>query len=409
MRILIVCQHFWPENFRVNEICQDFIRQGHEVDVLCGIPNYPKGKFYDGYSYFKPRREEYHGAHIFRTGEIPQNKKLGALAVVLNYIYFPVAALFTIPVMLKRQHDLVFLYSLTPVFMSWPGLVIARLKKLPAIMYVLDYWPDSLFSVIKFKSQFMKKLFRRISRWHYFRADRIVTPSKGMKTKFIHEYGIDENKLQFIPQSCDPIYETVVRSDELHFRFDGRFNFVFAGNIGPAQALETLVQAVEIVRGMEKIPNFRFIIVGDGMSRESVEAEVKERNLQDYFAFVGFQLVETVLQYHELADALFVSLSDEPLFNIMIPAKIQSYMAAGKPILASLNGEGAEVVRNSVSGIVCTAMSVHELANSILEILHLNEKELIDMGNNAKLFYQTNYRHDIISNQFNKLIIESIQ
>lgn len=404
MRILIVCQHFWPENFRINEMCQDFIKQGHDVDVLCGIPNYPKGKFFSGYSYFKPRREIYDGASIFRVGEIPQNKKLGSLAIILNYFFFPFASLFTLPALMKRPHDLVFLYSLTPIFMSWPGLLLARKKKIPAVMYVLDYWPDSLFSVIKFKSKFFRSFFAKISRWHYKRTDRIITPSQGMIDKFVEDYGISRDKLGFIPQSCDPVYEKTVSSEELHKLYDGRINFVFAGNIGPAQSLETLVQAVSLLGKNPSAPQFRFIIVGDGMSRISVESEIDRLSLRDYFSFVGFQPVETVLLYQELADVLFVSLSDEPLFDIMIPAKVQSYMAAGKPILAALNGEGAEIVEASGSGLVCPAMSPDKLADKILEFLHQDKKSLYEMGNKARLFYQTNYSHDIISNQWNQLI-----
>lgn len=406
MNILIVCQHFWPENFRVNDICRDFIAAGHKVDVLCGMPNYPRGKYFKGYNYFRPRRENYHGADVFRVGEIPQNKKFGALSIILNYYFFPFASIFSLPRLLRRKHDVVFLYSLTPIFMSWPGLVLAKLKKIPSVMYVLDYWPDSLFSVVKIKNKLFRSHYRRVSRRLYRRADYIITPSDGMRHRFIDDYAIAPERLTFIPQSCDAAYETVVRDSELHRIYDGRFNFVFAGNIGPAQALHVLVDAVARVAAQLAEPSFRFIIVGDGMSKQAILAAVREKSMEDYFDFIGFQPLTEIQKYHELADALFVSLSNEPLFDIMIPAKVQSYMAAGKPILAALNGEGAEVIRQSDSGLTCQAMSAEDLAQVIMDFIHVPKSRLLEMGENASAFYKINYKSDIINARINQFLTD---
>ena len=403
MRILIVCQHFWPENFRINDICKDFLDFEHQVDVLCGIPNYPKGKFFEGYSYFKPRKQDYHGATIFRVGEIPQNKKLGTLAIILNYIYFPFASLFTLPRLLAKNYDLVFLYSLTPIFMSWPGILLAKLKKVPVMMYVLDYWPDSLFSVIKIKNKLIRKFFFAISKWHYKRVDKFITPSNGMIDKFISDFAIDKDKLEFIPQTCDSVYEQQVYSQELHDKYGDKFNFVFAGNIGPAQSLETLIKAVKIIdEGNYTYKNFRFIIIGDGMSKNTILELVTQAKLTDYFEFINFQPIKEILKYHELADCLYVSLTDESLFEIMIPAKIQSYMAAGKPVLASLNGEGAHVIVQSGAGKTCSAMEAQALAKSIIEFTLLDQDNLKQMGEKANLFYRSNYRNDIIRSRLKK-------
>ncbi|NLT10939.1 MAG: glycosyltransferase family 4 protein [Clostridiaceae bacterium] len=406
MNILIVCQHFWPENFRINDICQDFLAAGHQVEVLCGMPNYPKGKYFKGYNYFKPRRENYHGAEVFRVGEIPQNKKLGALAVLLNYYFFPFASIFSLPRLLRRKHDIVFLYSLTPIFMSWPGLVLAKLKKIPSVMYVLDYWPDSLFSVIKLRSKIFRDHYKWVSKRHYRKVNYIITPSDGMRQRFIDDYQISPERLTFIPQSCDPAYEVKVRDEALHQRFDGRTNFVFAGNIGPAQALEVLVDAVALVAQQSANAGFRFIVVGDGMSKQAVLDKVREKAMENYFEFIGFQPLTEIQKFHELADVLFVSLADEPLFDIMIPAKVQSYMAAGKPILASLNGEGADVIRDSGSGLTCQAMSSEELAKAILEFMDLPESRLLEMGRNASEFYKNNYKSDIISARLNHFLAD---
>lgn len=404
MRILVVCQHFWPENFRINEICYDFVDNGHSVDVLCGMPNYPKGKYYKGYNYFGPRREQHHGIEIFRVGEIPQNKRLGALGIILNYYFFPFASLFSLPRLLKRQYDVVFLYSVSPVFMSWPGIVFAKLKKLPTVMCVMDYWPDSLFSIIKTRNRLFRAHYRWVSRWHYKRVDLLITPSKGMIQKFKEDFTIDPERITFIPQSCDAIYEEKLHSPELHRKYDGRFNFVFAGNVGPAQALEVLVDAVEIVSAKKPELKFRFIIIGDGMSKEGIVRRVSEKGLAEYFEFIGFQPVAEIVKYQELADVLYVSLSDSPLFQIMIPTKVQSYMASGKPILAALAGEGADVIRESKAGMTCRLTSLKELADTIESFIGLSAETRAEMGHNAETFYKNNYRNDIISSQLIRTI-----
>jgi len=402
MRILIVCQHFWPETFRINDICKDMLSDGHHVDVLCGIPNYPQGKFYKGYNYFRPRHEKFGEARVFRVGEIPQTKKLGSLSVIMNYYFFPFASLFHIPFLLKNKYDMVFIYGLTPVFMSLPGIIIARLKKIPSIMYVLDYWPDSLFSVMKIRSKLIRKHFAWVSKWHYKRASKLLTPSQGMKDKIHADLGIPLEKISFLAQACEASYEKKEYSKELHDRFDGKFNFVFAGNIGPAQDLTSLANAASELKKMEDEPGCRFILVGDGMSKTSLVQEIERLGVSGYFVFEGYKPMQMMMQYHELADVLYASLSDDPLFSIMIPAKIQSYMAAGKPILASLSGEGANIITESGCGKTCEPGNSRKLALLIWEYVRLPKADLEKMGKAGYEYYDSNYRSDIIRNQLNK-------
>lgn len=402
MRILIVCQHFWPETFRINDICKDMLDDGNRVDVLCGIPNYPKGIFFKGYNYFKPRHEKFGEARIFRVGEIPQTKKLGSLSVILNYYFFPFASLFHIPFLLKYQYDMVFMYSLTPVFMSLPGIIIAKLKKIPSIMYVLDYWPDSLFSVIKIRSKLIRKHFAWVSGWHYRNASKLLTPSKGMKDKLHADVGIPLEKISFLAQACEAFYEKKEYSKELHDRFDGKFNFVFAGNIGPAQDLTSLANAASVLKENEKEPGCRFILVGDGMAKAALLQQIEKLGVSEYFAFEGYKPSQMMMQYHELADVLYASLADDPLFSVMIPAKVQSYMAAGKPILASLSGEGAAVIRESGCGRTCEPGDSNKLAQLIQEYVRTPGDELRRMGEAGYSYYYSYYRNDIIRTQMNK-------
>ena len=372
---------------------------GFEVDVLCGIPNYPKGVFFKGYSYFGPRHENFGEARVIRVGEIPQTKKLGSLSIIMNYYFFPFASMFHIPFLLGKHYDLVFMYSLTPVFMSLPGIIIAKCRKIPSMMYILDYWPDSLFSVIRIKSKLLRKHFAWVSKWHYKRVDRLLTPSRGMKDKLTADLAIPPEKITFIAQACEAFYEKKEYSRELHERFDGKFNFVFAGNIGPAQDLSSLADAASILKQTESEPCCRFILVGDGMSKAALVQHIEKLGVQDYFVFEGYKPSEMMMQYHELADALYASLAGDPLFSIMIPAKVQSYMAAGKPILASMSGEGAQIIEESGCGKTSPAGDSTKLAQVIREFTGFPKDTLRQMGEAGYTYYYSNYRSDIIRNQ----------
>ena len=404
MRILIVCQHFWPESFRINDICTDFLADGHQVDVLCGIPNYPRGKFFKGYNYFKPRHEKYGQARVFRVGEIPQSKRLGKLSIILNYYFFPLAALFHLPFLLGNHYDAVFMYSLTPVFMSLPGILLAKIKKIPSILYILDYWPDSLFSVIHIKSKILRGHFAGVSKWHYKNASMLLTPSQGMKDKIVRELHIPEERISFVPQSCESFYEKKEYSRELHERFDGCFNIVFAGNIGPAQALTILADAAAIMKAAEDTPSCRFILVGDGMSKVSLIEYIGQLGVSDYFVFEGYKPPDMIPQYHELADVLFASLAEDPLYSIMIPAKVQSYMAAGKPVLAAISGEGAQVIRLSGCGKTCCPGDPQGLARLLREYVEMPRVMLDGMGVAGFAYYYSYYRSVIIRIQLNNEI-----
>ena len=372
---------------------------GFAVDVLCGIPNYPKGVFFKGYSYFGPRYEQFGEAHIFRVGEIPQTKKLGSLSIIMNYYFFPFASMFHIPFLLGKHYDLVFMYSLTPIFMSLPGIIIAKCKKIPSMMYILDYWPDSLFSVIRIRSKLLRRHFAWVSKWHYKRVDRILTPSRGMKDKLTADLAILPDKVAFVAQACEAFYEKKQYSRDLHERFDGKFNFVFAGNIGPAQDLSLLADAVFVLKQTESEPCCRFILVGDGMSKAALIQHIDKLGVQEYFVFEGYKPSEMMMQYHELADALYASLAEDPLFSIMIPAKVQSYMAAGKPILASMSGEGAQIIEESGCGKTSPTGDSTKLAQMIREFIGFSKDALREMGEAGYTYYYLNYRSDIIRNQ----------
>lgn len=391
-RILVVCQHFYPETFRVTDMCEGFVENGYEVDVLCGLPNYPSGKIFDGYGFFKNRRQEYKGINIYRSLEIPRGNNSN-FRIFLNYISFPFFAMFHVPRLLRNDYDRVLVYQLSPVLMALPGIVVAKVKGVKLYMYICDFWPHSLFSILKFKNKALIKLVTRISYWHYKQADGLMGVFKGIQTRLISEVGIDKRKTLYVPQSAEKVYEKEVSDKDLERRFAGKFNIVFAGSINPAQSFDTVVEAATIVRD-KGYENLNYIIIGEGMSKQWLVDEVNRRDLTDYFTFEGFKPFEEVPKYQTIADALLVALTKSPLFEYGIPAKVQSYMPSGKPIVGAMDGEGQRLINSSGSGICVDSGDASGLAQAIIDLVDMTPKERAQMGSRGRDYHFEHFERD---------------
>ncbi len=385
MKILVVGQHYWPENFRINDLVKGFIERGHEVDVLCGQPNYPKGEFFEGYDSHTIKEEEHEGVKIYRVREIKRGNNSN-IRIFLNYMAYPIFSWLYVMKLAKNNYDRIFIYQLSPVFMAWAGLKLAKRKHINTTMYVLDMWPHNLYSVLDIKSKFIRKIMHKVSMNIYSKPDKLVTVSAKMKSYFITELKRDESEIEFIPQCPEKIYETPIKDEILCKRFEGGFNFVFTGNISPAQDLETFVAAAKEV--VESIKDIRFIIVGDGMSKKDLEAMVKEANLEKYFFFEGFHPIEDMPKYTYIADALFAPLKANGTEDFSIPAKVMSYLAAGRPILISIQGETGDIIKNAKCGFANEPENVAALKDNILKLYNCTREEREEMGRNAYAYQQ---------------------
>lgn len=399
-RILIVGQHYWPETFRITDIAEGLVEHGYEVEVLCGTPNYPAGKFFDGYGFLKRKQEIRNGVKITRVPEIPRGNNSN-FRIGLNFISFPFFALFYVPFFLFKKYDRVIAYQLSPVFMSLPAILLAKIKRKPLFFYVCDFWPHSLFSMIKVNNRLLRKIITKMSYWHYRRSDGIIGVFKGMQERFISDVGIDKEKTLYIPQAPEKIYEMKAHDKNLEERFRGTFNIVFAGNINPAQCFDVVTKAAKIVKD-RSYDNVRYIILGDGMSRKWLEKEVESLGLTNQFVFEGLKPVEEVPKYQSIADATIVALSKSPLFEYGIPAKVYSYMPSGKPIIASMDGEGQRLINEYAKcGICVDSGDVEGLADAIEKLINTPLKQRISMGNNGKDYY---FKHFEREYNLNRLI-----
>jgi glycosyltransferase involved in cell wall biosynthesis len=273
--------------------------------------------------------------------------------------------------------------------MSLTGILLGKLKKIETTMYVLDLWPENLYSVLNVRSKFLRGVAYVVSTWHYRSVDKIVANSRKLQWVLKKRVKVDKNKIMFMPQFCEKIYEETIVDEALKKRFSETFNLVFTGNISPAQSFETVIDAAKVLKekGLYKI---MWIIVGDGMSRQWLETQVKKEGLSAAFTFIGQVPMEEIPKYTNIADVLFACLSKSEMLDAALPGKVFSYYAAGRPVLLAMDGEVQKIVAESGAGAYVNAGNSLGLAEAVQRLYQADEEERRLMGENAKDYY---YRH----------------
>ena len=404
-RILVVTQHFWPENFRINDMVQGFLQDGLEVDVLCGLPNYPKGEWFDGYSEKGPWSEYFGSARVFRARELPRRGNT-SVNIFLNYVSWPLFAACALK-RLPGGYDAVFCFNTSPVLMCWPAILYAKRHHIPFTNYVLDLWPENLYSVLPVQNKLLRSIAQNVSTWLYKQSDRLIAMSEPLQQRLCTRTGKTAAQVAVIPQYCEDFYAAPVRDEALQARFGGRFNLVFTGTLTPAQSLPTVLQAVQCARsrGAERL---HLLLVGDGMSRRELEAFVDDHSLRDCVTFYGSVPATDIPKFTALADALIVSLSDSPDLGLTVPGKVASYMAAGKPVLASMDGAGHEAVA-AAGGLASPACSAEALTENLLKLYGMSVEQRAAMGARIKGYYEQNYRRAEILLRLERFILNGEQ
>jgi glycosyltransferase involved in cell wall biosynthesis len=377
VKILVVCQYYYPEPFRISDICETLVQKGHDVTVLTGLPNYPEGRVLDEYRQGKKRNETLNGVKVIRNFEIGRGN--GHLKLFLNYFSFALSASIQALIM-KEEFDIVFVNQLSPVMMGIPAMVYKRKHHKVILLYCLDLWPDSLAAGGIKEGSVIYKLFFKISKWIYNAADMILVTSSMFKDYFERTLGMTTDNIKHLPQYAEDLFAQcmdVPRNDTL--------NFVFAGNIGDMQSVETIIRAANELR---EYSNIAFHIVGDGSKSDECKQLVDSLGLANV-KFYGRRPVGDMPHFYGLADAMLITLKDNKTMSYTLPGKVQSYMAAGKPVIGSINGETSRVIEESGCGLCCAAEDYKGLANLILQFCNSDKKE--QMAANAQRFYFENY------------------
>lgn len=401
LRVLIVSQYFWPEEMRINDLVEGLVARGHEVTVLTGLPNYPAGAIFKDYRREPNSFAQYHGAQVVRVPMLPRGRR--SLSLLFNYAsFFLSATTFGAFKLRGKRFDSIFVYAVSPVTVAVPAVIIGRLKKTPVLLWVLDLWPETLEAVGATQSSRVLALVGNFVSWIYNRADYLLLQSHAFFENVRHYCTrlVEEDRLIYFPSWAEELFEKGPGQSQLLARDPSTFTVLFAGNMGESQDFPAILNAAEYLLDRAQV---RWIIVGDGRMHDWVSYEVERRQLSNV-QLLGRHPIQEMPALYAAADALLVSLKTNEAFAKTIPGKLQSYLAAGRPILAMIDGEAAEVVNASGGGYACPAGDAQGLAEAVVRMTALSAVEREEMGRRACDFYQRNFARESLFDRLELLM-----
>lgn len=405
MKILIFSQYFWPESFIINDFVKNLTEQGHDVTVATGKPNYPSGNIFEGYKSWDIHYEIYlEKVEVFRVPLWARGNG-GAINLIFNYFSFVLAGLIFFPWLLRnKKFDTILVFAPSPIVQAIPAILLKFLYRVPLTIWVQDLWPESLSATNFIKNKFILSCVGVLVRLIYKYTDTLLVQSQAFIDP-VAQYA-DRKKIIYFPNSYDStsmrVDQNIKISEELTDILKNNFCFLFAGNLGTAQALNTLTQSAEMITDLK---NCKIIFVGSGSQMNWLTDEIKNKNLNNVF-LAGRYPMEAMPLIFELSQVLLVSLKDEPIFRLTIPSKIQAYLAANKPILAAINGEGARIILESGSGLVVPAENTELLATTMRKMYYLDKQELLKMGTNARDYFNRNFDMSTQVKLFTSLMVK---
>lgn len=387
MKVLILSQHFWPETFRINEVAQSLREAGCEVGVLTGQPNYPDGRVFPGYRAWGCGSEPHAGGTIWRVPLAPRGRG-GSRRLVANYLSFLASASLLGPWLLRRQRfDVIFVYGTSPILQAIPGLVLRRTTGARLVTWVQDLWPQSLEVTGHVRNRRLLAGVAKVVAWIYRRSDLLLVQSPGFVPLVAPLAG--GTPVEVHPNPGELAFREEP-AGEPALRLAPGFNVVFAGNLGTVQALDTVLAAAALLRDEADI---RIVLVGSGSRGEWLQQEAQRLGLTNV-QFAGRFPPEAMPGILAQASALLVSLTRSEILAQTVPSKIQAYLAAGRPLIASLDGEGARVVEEAGAGLACPAEDAAALAQAVRRLHAAGAAERQRMGENGRRYYAQQFDPD---------------
>lgn len=395
LRLLIISHYFWPETFRINDLAAQLRARGHTISVLTTLPNYPRGRFFDGYGWTGPLREEHEGVHVRRVPMIPRGPaRRWHLAV--NYLSFAVSATVFGPFVTPRDIDAIFVFAPSPLTVAVPALVLGALRRRPVVLWVQDLWPEALIAVGAVRSKPVLGAVGRLMGALYRGCALVLGQSPAAVDAIRKRGGITEpSRVRYLPCSAEDEYLAPVPADAAPkltaLGVPPGFRVLFAGNLGAAQNLESLLDAADRLRAR---PDIQWVFLGDGRRRDWLAAEVERRGLRSTVHLIGRHPITDMPAFFADADALMVTLRDAPGLTETIPSKVQAYLASGRPIIGALNGEGARIIRESGAGLTCSSGDPSALAETVLALASKSAAERDAMGRLGRAYYADHFDRD---------------
>ncbi|WP_425885965.1 glycosyltransferase family 4 protein [Parabacteroides sp. ASD2025] len=388
MKILVISQYYYPEQFQVNEIVPELAKRGHKVTVLCGVPNYPAGVVFEGYTTVDELREkeqsyfEQTGVEIVHVEQIPRGRN--PLSLLFNYWSFAKNSKKVIKE-LPADFDVVLGYQLSPITSMYAAVEYKKRYRTPLLYYTLDLWPVSAEAILKSKKNPLYSIVGKMSKKIYQAADHILVTSRPFMDYLHRMNGVALEKMSYLPQHAGvDMLEMDLDAEE-----NGIADFLFAGNLGKGQRLDVIINAASEL-GARK--DYKVHFVGDGRMRTKLEQMVAEKGLQNNFVFYGNQKRQDMPSFYKKADALLITLRGNNEVGDTMPGKLQMYMTTGKPILGAINGAAQEVIRESNCGSCVNAGDYKGLAELMKRFIeHSEEYKEQHIGKNAKIYFKENF------------------
>lgn len=391
MRILILTQYYYPETFKSTDMGEELAKRGHHVDVLCGIPNYPEGKYYKGYGLFSKRRERVNGVNIYRCFQSPRGKKASPIALSLNYISFVLSAIAWVLFYFawRKKYDAIITHEPSPITQIIPAIFLGKIRRTPVYSWILDIWPDSMVSsVSERKAKILEPILSRVTEYVYRNSSFIMVSSKGMMdlVNRKHDYS---NKLIYFPNWCDDIL-ALPKDDEI--KLPEGFNIMMAGNLNEGIGVDTVIEFIDSVSKLEDV---KIILVGGGTKEQLIREELKKRGLNNCVMTGRLPFTKMPGLYAQ-ADAMLLTLrkTNQLHLRATVPARMQSYMAAGKPILAMIDGCGKDIINESGCGFAADAGDFESLVNYIKDVVMKNPGDFKQKGEKSRAFFEQYYQKE---------------
>ena len=391
--ILVISQYFYPEQFRINDMCQEWVERGYKVTVVTGIPNYPMGKIFDGYGLTKKRHENWNGIEIYRIPLIPRGSS--SIGMILNYLAFMISGMFAAKFMVIKA-DYVFSFEVSPMTQVLTGICFAKRLQVPHYLYVQDLWPENVITVTGITNPVIIKPIDKMVDYIYKNTDEIFATSPSFVDAICNrKIKVDRKKVHYWPQYAEEFYHPCDKKAVGEIPDDDSFKVIFTGNIGTAQGLQILPKTAEML----KKENVKFIMVGDGRYLEEFIDEVKSRNVEDKFVMVQRQPAERIPELLSACDAAFLSFQNDELWTMTIPAKLQSYMACGMPVIAAAQGETKRIIEEAQCGVCSRIGDAEELS---LKIKDMMNTDLVEMGRKSREYFKEHFDKKMLMDQMDE-------
>lgn len=393
--ILVVSQYFYPEQFRINDMCLEWVKRGYKVTVITGIPNYPMGKIFEGYGLTKKRHEIWNDIEIFRIPLIPRGT--GSIGMILNYISFMVSGILA-GKMKNIKADYVFSFEVSPMTQVLTGISFAKKMKVPHYLYVQDLWPENVITVTGISNPMIVKPIDKMVDYIYKNSDQIFTTSPSFVDAICErKVKVDKRKVHYWPQYAEEFYHPCEKKVIAEIPNDKSFKVIFTGNIGTAQGLQILPETAELLKN----ENVKFVMVGDGRYLGEFNYEIEKRGVKEQFVMVGRQPAERIPELLSACDVAFLSFQNDSLWTKTIPAKLQSYMACGMPIIASAEGETERIIKEADCGVCCAIGDAKRLSESIKSMM---KSDLRGMANRSREYFEKYFDKQMLMNQMEEYL-----